>query len=38
MKVVVQFIKFLCYSVITVVEFILTMLLDIIMQMKKGFQ
>jgi hypothetical protein len=38
MKIIVQFLKFLCYGVITVVEFTLMMLLDIIKQMKKPFQ
>lgn len=37
MKIVVQFLKFLCYGAITVAEFILMMLLDIVKQMKKPF-
>lgn len=38
MKVIVQLLKFLCYSVIVVVEYILMMLLDIVKHMKKAFQ
>lgn len=38
MKVVIQILKFLCYGVITVVEFTLMMLLDIVKQLKKPFQ
>jgi hypothetical protein len=38
MKVIVQFLKFLCYSVIVVAEYLLMMLLDIVKQMKKAFQ
>jgi hypothetical protein len=38
MKVIVQFLKFLFYSVIVVAEYLLMMLLDIVKQMKKAFQ
>jgi hypothetical protein len=38
MKVVIRFLKFLCYCVFTVVEFILKMALDIVLQAKKAFQ
>jgi hypothetical protein len=38
MKVIVKFLKFLCYSVIVVAEYLLMMLLDIVKQMKKAFQ
>ena len=38
MKIIVQILKFLCYSVIVVAEYLLMMALDIIKQMKKAFQ
>ena len=38
MKVVIQFLKYLCYCVCTVAEFILKMALDIVLQAKKAFQ
>ena len=38
MKVIIQFIKFLCYSLLTVAEFSLKMALDIVLQAKKAFQ
>jgi hypothetical protein len=38
MKVVIQFLKFLCYSVLAVAEFLLKMALDIVLQAKKAFQ
>ena len=38
MKIIVQFIRFLCYAVICIAEYILMMLLDIVRRMKKAFQ
>ena len=38
MKILVQFLKFLCYCIIVVAEYILMMALDIVKQMKKAFQ
>lgn len=38
MNTVIQFLKFLCYCVCAVAEFILKLLLDIILQAKKAFQ
>lgn len=38
MNVIVQFLKFLCYCLITVAEFALMLCLDLVKQLKKPFQ
>jgi len=38
MKIIIRFLKFLCYCIFAVAEFILKMLLDIVLQAKKAFQ
>lgn len=38
MKILVKLLKFVCYSIIVVAEYILMMLLDIVKHMKKAFQ
>jgi len=38
MKVIIQFLKFLCYCLITVAEFALMLGLDLVKQLKKPFQ
>jgi len=37
MKVILQFLKFLCYCILAVAEFALKMALDIVLQAKKPF-
>ena len=38
MKLIIRFLKFLCYAVIVIAEYLLMMALEIVKQMKKAFQ
>jgi hypothetical protein len=38
MKIVIQLLKYLCYCILAVAEFLLKMALDIVLQAKKAFQ